>query len=110
MLRHGTWEGKKILTAETVHEALKPHGSVNRYDANQNPGTEWGLGWRLNTNGYFQGLPKDAFIGAGRGLQILLVVPSLDLIVIRFGHHDAGHDFWTEVERFLFDPLMEAVC
>lgn len=110
MLCHGTWEGTKILSPETVREALKPHGTTDLYDTNQRPGTEWGLGWRLNTNKNFRGLPKDTFIGAGRGMQILLVIPSLDLIVVRFGQHNVSHDFWTEVERFLFDPLMEAIC
>jgi CubicO group peptidase (beta-lactamase class C family) len=109
MLRHGIWEGKNILSEDIVREALKPHGATKLYDANQRPRTEWGLGWRLNTNGCFHSLPKDAFIGAGRGIQILLVIPSLDMIVVRFGQHTGEHEFWNEVEQYLFDPIMDAV-
>jgi CubicO group peptidase (beta-lactamase class C family) len=109
MLHHGIWEGRNILSEEIVREALNAHGATEFYDTSQQPRTEWGLGWRLNTNGCFQSLPKDAFIGAGRGLQILLVIPSLDMIVVRFGQHKGAREFWTEVEQYLFNPIMDAV-
>ncbi len=47
------------------------------------------------------------------GHQILLVVPSLDLIVVRNGGNlydpSKGEGFWGGVEEYLFNPLMEAL-
>ncbi|MBE7501773.1 MAG: hypothetical protein HS113_16005 [Verrucomicrobiales bacterium] len=42
------------------------------------------VGWS-NQEGDCEALPRDAFFGSGAGHQILLVVPSLDLVVVRFG-------------------------
>jgi hypothetical protein len=58
-------------------------------------------------------VPRDAFAGAGGGNQVLLVVPSLDLIVVRNGAnlYDAskGEGFWAGIERYVFNPVIEAV-
>ncbi len=58
-------------------------------------------------------MPRDAFAGAGAGNQILLVVPSLDLIVVRNGSllwdDPENRMFWGGVEKYLFNPIMEAV-
>jgi hypothetical protein len=59
-------------------------------------------------------VPRDAFAGAGAGHQLLLVVPSLDLILVRFGESlaDPGQEssFWSPVVRHLFSPLIAAVA
>jgi hypothetical protein len=64
-------------------------------------------------DGIWEHVPKDAFAGAGAGHQILLVVPSLDLIVVRFGSDlsdDAENEgFWTAAELKLFNPVMDAI-
>ena len=58
-------------------------------------------------------VPRDAFCGSGAGNQVLLVVPSLDLIVVRngstLGDQANGEGFWRGLERYLFDPVMSAV-
>jgi len=58
-------------------------------------------------------VPRDAFAGAGAGNQILLVVPSIDLIVVRNGVNlydpTEGEGFWAGLEKHLFNPLMESL-
>ena len=58
-------------------------------------------------------VPRDASAGAGAGNRVLLVVPSLDLIVVRNGAnlYDAskGEGFWAGIERYVFNPVIEAV-
>jgi hypothetical protein len=53
------------------------------------------------------------FVGAGAGNHILLIIPSLDLVVVRFGEllGDAskGEGFWRGLEKYLFIPLMNAI-
>ena len=42
--------------------------------------------WVRGLSGTFsKALPPDAFAGAGAGMEFLLVVPSLDLVVVRNG-------------------------
>ena len=54
---------------------------LERSPDNPNPGS--GLCWYTNFDGVWDRVPRDAFAGAGAGNQILLVVPSLDLIIVR---------------------------
>jgi CubicO group peptidase (beta-lactamase class C family) len=52
-----------------------------------------GLFW-LNKIGTFS-VPEDAFYAAGAGGQVTIIVPSLDLVVVRMGHSD-GAEFMRE--------------
>lgn len=48
--------------------------------------------------------------GAGAGHQVLLVVPSLELVVVRNGGAMGPDDgFWGALERHLFEPVVAAV-
>jgi CubicO group peptidase (beta-lactamase class C family) len=104
MLRGGDWDGQRLLSAEAVRLTTSDAGM---------PGP-CGIGWWSNQEGDCPRLPRDAFFGSGAGHQILLVVPSLDLIVVRFGEllADVGAEpksFHEAYCRHLFDPLIEAV-
>jgi CubicO group peptidase (beta-lactamase class C family) len=103
MLRQGSWGGKALLSPEVVASATTHAGMPNNA----------GLGWWVNRSADgtrpWSSAPADAFWGSGAGQQFLLVVPSLDLIVVRFGEtmdtelsHQAG------LERHLVAPLMAA--
>jgi CubicO group peptidase (beta-lactamase class C family) len=70
-----------------------------------------GLGWWVNRNPdgtrFWPCLPPDAFYGAGAGHQFLLVVPSLDLIVVRNGESlEYGVGFNEALGKHLVVPLM----
>jgi len=78
-----------------------------RTDDLSNPAS--GLGFYTNYDGAWENVPRDAFAGAGAGNQVLVVVPSLQLIIVRNGELlDTGENpkFWGGVERWLLDPLM----
>lgn len=90
-LREGDWQGRRILSPEWVRAAP-------------------GLLWRSNRDLAFPSLPPDAFFGVGVDHQVLLVVPSLELVVVRYGGPaltEPRDDFgpWTALERRLFAPL-----
>ena len=78
-----------------------------------NPQPASGLGWWTNYDGVWPAVPRDAFAGAGAGNQILLVVPSLQLIVVRnggeIGDRSKGEGFWGGLEKYLFDPIAASV-
>ena len=74
-----------------------------------------GMGWWSNNDGEDAKLPRDAFFGAGAGHQIVLVVPSLNLIAVRNGQElgaaaSEPARYHQPVQRFLFEPLMAEVA
>ena len=90
-LREGVWQGRRILSPEWVRAAP-------------------GLLWRSNRDLALPSLPPDAYFGVGAGHQVLLVVPSLELVVVRYGgtalvEPEDRLGFWSVLERHLFAPL-----
>jgi hypothetical protein len=80
------------------------------------------MGWWTNAANRYKGLPKDAVWGAGAGDQILLVIPSLKLIMVRNGEvlftpaeikqlkpKDVFEEFHDPRAHLLFEPLAGAV-
>ena len=112
VLREGNWEGRQILRKDAVREVTNDAGLPGRC----------GMGWWSNGGGRYAKLPKDAVWGAGAGDQLLLVIPSLNLIMVRNGQTlEPGpgeppmrqddmfaryHDYRA---RILFERLAEAV-
>ena len=113
MLDRGRSNGKQLVDpqlAESVAAYQNAPLPDRSSDAFQPAAT---AGWRSNFDKVWPALPRDAFVGAGAGHQVLLVVPSLDLVVVRLGAllSDRGkaEGFWTAMYRFLFQPLMESL-
>jgi CubicO group peptidase (beta-lactamase class C family) len=113
MLRKGDWEGEQLVPPEWVEKMVTYAGTPlpDRPTGNPQPGS--GLGWWTNFDGVWPSVPKDAFAGAGAGNQILLVIPSLDMIVVRngatLGEEAKGEGFWGGLEKYLFNPLMDSI-
>jgi CubicO group peptidase (beta-lactamase class C family) len=110
ILREGDWDGTRILSREAVRQVI---GSAGQ------PG-DCGMGWWTNASGRYAKVPKDAVWGAGAGDQIVLVVPSLNLVMVRNGQllaptptnvdpTDVFALFHDERTKILFEPLIEAV-
>ena len=105
MLRRGDWEGEQLIDADLVDGALSRGGP-----APSDHQCTFGLTWWINHGGQWPGLPRDAFAAGGAGHQVLLIVPSLDLIAVRNGDNlDPEAAFWRPIETQVFDPLVEAV-
>lgn len=73
-LREGRWQEKQIVPAAWVKQATSPSQPMN---------PRYGFLWWNNTTGAYHGVPKDAFAATGRFDNSMLIVPSLDLIVLR---------------------------
>jgi CubicO group peptidase (beta-lactamase class C family) len=113
LLRRGDWEGKRLLSAKGVERMLAPAGTPPPDRPAGDPHPASGLGWWLNADGVWPRVPRDAFAGAGAGHQILLVVPSQKLIVVRMGgvlnHPTEKETFWGAAEKHFLNPLLEAL-
>jgi CubicO group peptidase (beta-lactamase class C family) len=104
MLREGDWDGRRLISADAVRQVTRDVGT---------PGN-CGIGWWSNNDGSYPELPRDAFCGTGAGHQIVLVVPSLNLIAVRNGEtiEAAGGEpnaYHVPLRRYLFKPLVDAV-
>lgn len=109
MLRRGRWEGRQILDPKWVERATGDVGAPVP-DRSDGPNPRSGLCWWVNSDGVWEKVPEDAFAGAGAENQVLFVVPSLDLIVVRFGRSQIDpRSFWGGLERYLFNPVIESI-
>jgi CubicO group peptidase (beta-lactamase class C family) len=85
-LRDGVWENRRILPAGWVDFARfpQPAKETDTYGAGFwiTPPTGDGVGWRSLIVG--EGL-RDAFSAQGRFGQVVLIVPSKDLVIVRLG-------------------------
>ena len=113
MLRRGDWDGVQLVPPEHVDHVVAYAGTPLPGRPPENPQPGSGLGWWTNYDGVWPNVPKDAYGGAGAGNQHLLVIPSLDLIVVRnggmLGKESWGEGFWGGAEKYIFNPLVEAV-
>jgi CubicO group peptidase (beta-lactamase class C family) len=108
LLGKGDWDGRRLLSPAAVRQVTTSAGL---------PG-HCGMGFWTNGGGRYARLPRDAYWGAGAGDQVLLVVPSLNLIMVRNGTtlapppkgaRDVFEAYHDEREKILFEPLIEAV-
>jgi len=113
MLHKGNWEGKQLIASEWVEKAVSYANTPLPDRSSEKPVPASGLGWWTNFDGVWKSIPKDAFAGAGAGNQILMVIPSLDMIIVRngstLGDASKGEVPWGGLEKYLFNPLMAAL-
>ena len=106
MLQRGEWQGRQLLDPPAVRRVLTyaPAPRPER-KAQMDPAMSW---W-TNHLGRWPRVPRDAFAGAGAGHQFMLVIPSLDLILVRYGTamEPSQDRFWAALEENIGTPLME---
>lgn len=90
LLRGGRWSTGQILPAGFVAAATAPRASIAGlplHDPLRYPGApdRYGLLVWTNADGTMAGVPTDAYWAWGLGDQLIVVVPSLDLVVVRAG-------------------------
>ena len=113
LLQRGNWNTRELIDAKIIAQATRYAGTPRQRRATDDPAPGSGLGWWVNDDGVWKSVPRDAFAGAGAGHQVLLVVPSLDLVIVRNGGvlREPGEPepFWWSLERFVFNPVIAAV-
>lgn len=93
-LDNGMWNGERLLPEnwrEYVSTASGPQPEEGKF----------GYGatfWLMNQS---DGIPKDAFAGFGNRGQYLVIIPSLDLVIVRRGYDSSANRF--DIEAFTRD-------
>jgi len=109
MLQKGVWNGRRLLSPKVVEQAVA-YAGMPKPDRREDPAPASGLCWYTNYDGVWGRIPRDAFAGAGAQHQVLLVVPSLDLVVVRNGAAlEPGTRFWGAALQYIFEPAVAAV-
>ena len=105
VLNRGQWKDEQLFSPQSLRQVLTPQPPYS-------PGLPApASGWMTNANYLWNSLPRDAFVGAGAGHQVLLIVPSRGLVAVRFGSLLSspadGPEFWASMDRHFFTPLMD---
>lgn len=99
-LRDGIWDGKRLLPERWVDFARTIAESQN--------GTDYGAGFwpatetPANPETEFIA-PYDAFYAGGRQGQIIWIIPSRDIVVVRTGLMQDGRENWNRLTRLAQD-------
>ncbi len=96
-LKDGTWDGKRILPEGWVSASTAARVDSSGEEAGTKYGYQW---WVLHGS-------TPAFAGIGYGGQLLVVVPSLDLIAVFTGWN--VYDKPALTAQFALDRMLEAV-
>ena len=87
-LHQGRWNGKQILPASYVKDALTPSAH----------GPDYGYLWWLNTRGKnLPGMPATAYAALGAGSNDIVISPEHDLVIVWRWHAGNAAEFATRV-------------
>ena len=75
-LHKGNWNGEQLLNESWVNYTATPTNSSNG---------EYGAQFWLNAGGVYPNVPKDLFSCNGYQGQYVFIIPSKELVVVRFG-------------------------
>jgi CubicO group peptidase (beta-lactamase class C family) len=111
MLHKGNWQGKQLIDPKVVEQVTTYHGAPA--PSRDDPFPASGLAWYVNFDGVWPDAPRDTFCGAGAGDRTLIVIPSLNMIIVRYGEDmfDAkkGEGFWYGIHEHLVKPVMASL-
>lgn len=92
-LHNGNWNGEQLLNESWVKYAATPTNGSNE---------QYGAHFWLNAGGKYPNVPRDLFSCNGYQGQHVFIIPSKDLVIVRFGLSE-NPDF--DVDTFLKDVL-----
>ncbi len=105
LLQDGAWAGRRLLPASYIAEGRRGTTANPCYGFlwRNNDGVGCGqtgplLGLETDTN-WMPAVPTDAYALAGMFDQLIVVIPSLDMVVVRLGlPHQLAPDPWGDVD------------
>ncbi|RPI28086.1 MAG: class C beta-lactamase-related serine hydrolase [Acidobacteria bacterium] len=103
----GSYEGRSIINEQVVADVLRPVEVEKSREQSSGRAPVTAVGWYLNSNGFFKGLPADSVVGFGAGPEVVIICPSIDLIVVRTGQSLDGSSSGIEnASSAYFNPIV----
>jgi CubicO group peptidase (beta-lactamase class C family) len=120
MLRKGVWGNSSILSNAVVARATSPTPENAGFPVQPVPADfpgatqNYGVLWWTNANGQMAGVPPDTFWAWGLHDTLIVVIPSLDLVVVRASNRSmrTNPEAWTgnyDVIQPLISQVVAAV-
>jgi CubicO group peptidase (beta-lactamase class C family) len=127
-LRKGMWNGQRVVSEAFVNQVHTPLPENANLVLNQPTGfnfpgalTDYGVLWWTNVSHRMANVPADTYWAWGLGEALIVVIPSLDLVIVRNGGQSPANsspgvrawndDKWdgdvTVLEPFL-NPIIQA--
>lgn len=104
-LNNGVWNGEQILPKGWAEYVATPAPAQPPQRTDGNPTVGYGAQWWLYQD--FPELPSDTYAARGNRGQILMIIPSKGLVLVRRGYDIAGgpgfqmHDYAADVLKAL---------
>ncbi|MGG1519360.1 serine hydrolase [Paenibacillus oryzisoli] len=112
LLHTGRWEGRELIRPQVLRPMMAGnYKSVLRDEFPEGFLPTSSVGGFVNHYNVFPSVPDCTFIGAGAGHQLMIVIPSLDMVIVRMGDSllqgakRADEDFWNAIKELLLDPI-----
>jgi CubicO group peptidase (beta-lactamase class C family) len=114
-LRRGVWQGQRVLPESFIRQVERPArwavGLPIDDGANfASASDRYGVLWWTNADGALADVPREAFWAWGLGDSLIVVIPQLDMVVVRAG--EGWREGWSPdydvLEPFL-TPIVAAV-
>jgi CubicO group peptidase (beta-lactamase class C family) len=122
-LRDGVWDGQRVLSqsfVDLVHTPRPESAAAKNAEPDHDPTAtkNYGVLWWTNTSGELPDVPRDTYWAWGLGDNLIVVIPSLDIVVARTGNDpddpslpqlrtERSSDY--KVLAPLFTPIVESV-
>lgn len=95
----GSWDEFQIVPREWIKYMRQPSGLLTPWN------TDYGVGLFPNTevagNRFWPSLPEDAMTALGFRGQFIVIVPSLDLVIVRTGHGTSEDGILEQMGKFI---------
>jgi CubicO group peptidase (beta-lactamase class C family) len=104
ILNKGQWRGDKVISSTWIAEATRRMPDLTPDGQNK----DYGYLWWNNSTRRWSDVPADAFAAQGRFDNTMLIVPSLDLIVLRQVGDDSANNRKVTIEQ-MFSLAVAAV-
>jgi CubicO group peptidase (beta-lactamase class C family) len=110
-LRKGKWHGQQIISPSFVNSVSTVMPSLNGLPVmndNQsrfaNASKHYGMFWWNNADGTLANVPRDSYWSWGGNDNMIIVIPSLDLVIARAGSTWSGNkspNYYNSIKPFL---------
>lgn len=92
-LHKGNWNGAQLFDESWAKYVATPTATSNG---------KYGAHFWLNTSGRFPNIPRDMYFCSGYQGQMIAIIPSLDLVIVRMG--------LIEDPKFDFNAFLSDIC